>query len=86
MGTKNSPGDYDCYESAEPDEPMFVLLGRDPQAATLVRRWARKYKARKLEEGAFDARTEAKFNEARQCAAAMDAYRENTTGDQENQP
>jgi hypothetical protein len=40
MGTKNNPGDFDCYANAEPDEPMFVLLGRDPTAAALVRLWA----------------------------------------------
>lgn len=40
MGTKNNPGDYDCYAKAEPDEPMFVLLARDPLAATTVRGWA----------------------------------------------
>lgn len=37
MGTKNNPGRYDCYANAEPDEPMFVLLGHDRHAATLVR-------------------------------------------------
>lgn len=40
MGTKNKPGKFDCYHSAEPDEPMFVLLGRDPLAPVLVRLWA----------------------------------------------
>jgi hypothetical protein len=40
MGSKLNPGKFDCYESAEPDEPMFILLARDPQAASLVRRWA----------------------------------------------
>mgnify|MGYP006969363259 CR=1 FL=1 len=40
MGTKNNPGEYDCYEKADPDEPMFVLLGRDPTAGVLVRLWA----------------------------------------------
>lgn len=40
MGTKNNPGSFDCYEKAEPDEPMFVLLARDPRAANLARLWA----------------------------------------------
>ena len=40
MGTKNNPGDFDCYANAEPDEPMFILLGRDPIAPALVERWA----------------------------------------------
>lgn len=40
MGTKNNPGKFDCYASAEPDEPMFVLLARDPSAPWLTVAWA----------------------------------------------
>lgn len=40
MGSKNNPGKFDCYEAAHPDEPMFVLLGRDESAPHLVRLWA----------------------------------------------
>lgn len=40
MGTKNNPGSFDCYANAEPDEPMFTLLARDPLAPGLVRIWA----------------------------------------------
>lgn len=40
MGTKNNPGKYDCYANAAPDEPMFILLGRDPFASALVDQWA----------------------------------------------
>jgi len=40
MGTKDSPGRYDCYAKAEPDEPIFTLLARDPLAPLLVRLWA----------------------------------------------
>ncbi len=40
MGTKDNPAKFDCYERAEPDEPMFVLLARDPFAPILVRLWA----------------------------------------------
>lgn len=39
MGTKNDPGAFDCYANAEPDEPMFILLGRDPAAAYAVYSW-----------------------------------------------
>lgn len=39
MATKNNPGEFDCYSKAERDEPMFVLLGRDPCAALVVRVW-----------------------------------------------
>ncbi len=40
MGTKNNPGQFDCYHNAAPDEPMFVLLARDPLAPILVEAWA----------------------------------------------
>ncbi len=39
MGTKRE-GDL-CYKAAMQDEPMFVLLARDPQAPELVRKWAK---------------------------------------------
>lgn len=39
MATKNKPGAYDCYANAEPNEPMFVLLGRDPLGSQLVAAW-----------------------------------------------
>lgn len=66
MGTKNSPGEFDCYANAHPDEPMFVLLGRDPLAAVLVGLWAR-YREATGEDPA-------KVAEARQCAKAMDGW------------
>lgn len=67
MGTKNKPGDYDCYANADPDEPMFVLLGRDDRAPALVEQWAAISEARGTEP--------AKVAEARTCAAAMRAWR-----------
>jgi len=39
MATKNSPGNFDCYANAAPDEPMFILLGRDPVAPLLIDLW-----------------------------------------------
>lgn len=39
-GTKNNPSKYDCYMAAGPDEPIFVLLARDPLAPILVELWA----------------------------------------------
>lgn len=39
MGTKNNPGEFDCYSKAAPDEPMFILLGRDPAASAVVDYW-----------------------------------------------
>ena len=63
MGTKNNPGMFDCYQAADPDEPMFVLLGRDRHAPTLVWLWAT------LRE--LDGENEAKVAEARTCSAEM---------------
>ena len=63
MGTKNKPGKFDCYTNAHPDEPMFILLGRDPHAHILVDRWA---DAREKERGPSE-----KVDEARACAKAM---------------
>lgn len=62
MGTKANPGRYDCYEKAEPDEPLFVLLARDRHAPGLVWLWS------VLRELDAD---EAKAHEARECVIAM---------------
>jgi hypothetical protein len=66
VGTKNNPGVWDCYKNAEPDEPMFVLLGRDPMAGTLVRLWADLREARNEDPK--------KVQEARDCAKKMDEW------------
>lgn len=67
MGTKEKPGKFDCYENAERDEPMFVLLARDPLAPILVRLWA------DLREHA--AGNPSKVFEARTCAIDMEKWR-----------
>jgi hypothetical protein len=63
MGTKNNPGAFDCYSAAAPDEPMFVLLARDPSAPLLVELWS--LIREKLGEDPV------KIEEARGCAMAM---------------
>lgn len=70
MGTKNNPGAFDCYLNAEPDEPMFVLLARDPMAPFLVREWAR----RRIDSFS-PPEDDAKVAEAKACADNMDAWR-----------
>lgn len=67
MGTKNNPGKYDCYTKAEPDEPMFVLLGRDRYAPILVELWAM------LRER--DGEKSAQTAEAKECAEAMRTFK-----------
>lgn len=66
MGSKNNPGRFDCYADAAPDESMFVLLGRDRHAATLVRVWAL-LRHREGEDAA-------KIAEALACADKMEAW------------
>jgi hypothetical protein len=66
MGTKNNPGKFDCYVAADPDEPMFVLLGRDPCAPMLVQIWA------KLREKMGE--DPEKVQEAIECSLAMGAW------------
>lgn len=68
MGTKNNPGAFDCYTNAEPDEPMFILLGRDRHAPRLVEWWAQ------LREN--EGEDPAKVTEARECAQNMRVFRE----------
>lgn len=63
MGTKKNPARYDCYANADPNEPMFILLGRDIGARALVEAWANQ-RAANGEDPAIVA-------EARDCAAAM---------------
>lgn len=72
MGTKLNPGKYECYANAEPDEPMFVLLGRDDRAPSLVEAWAAVSESRGTDP--------AKVREARECAAAMRKYRAERSG------
>lgn len=67
MGTKNNPGQFDCYAKANDDEPMFVLLARDPFAPILVKLWA--------DLRAHAAGNPSKVQEARDCAVAMDTWR-----------
>jgi hypothetical protein len=66
MGTKNNPAPWDCYSNAHPDEPMFVLLGRDAFAAELVRLWADGREAAGEDPS--------KVAEARACADHMEAW------------
>lgn len=67
MGTKLNPGKFDCYENAEPDEPMFILLARDPLAPILVDLWA--------ELRSHAAGNPSKVGEAHDCAEAMRLWR-----------
>jgi hypothetical protein len=67
MGTKDNPGDFDCYSNAETDETMFILLARDPDAPGLVEQWADAREKRGEDP--------VKVAEARECAASMRRWR-----------
>jgi hypothetical protein len=67
MGTKRNPGPIDCYANAEPDEPIFVMRGKDRHAPRLVRAWA----AFRREEGEDPAIVQGAFD----IADAMDLWR-----------
>jgi hypothetical protein len=76
MGTKLNPGKFDCYHAAADDEPMFVLLARDPAAPILVEMWCALRKSGGLSfEGQPSAKDEAKIAEAKGCAEAMREWR-----------
>lgn len=66
MGSKNNPGQWDCYANAEPDEPMFVLLGRDPTAWAVVYIWA-ELRSRLGDDSA-------KLEEAMGCALSLEEW------------
>lgn len=74
MTTKNNPGKYDCYASALPDEPMFVLLGRDPDAPFLVESWAMG-RENNIKQGLRPVSDTAMVEEARECADQMRKWR-----------
>lgn len=69
MSTKNNPGRFDCYSKAAPDEPMFVLLGRDPIASLVVTFWVKM----RLLIGA-ERITDDKLVEASKCAREMESW------------
>jgi hypothetical protein len=74
MGSKNEPGKYDCYANAKPDEPMFVILARDPSAPELVELWAIR-RVNLISEGKKPESDYALVEEARECADKMRQWR-----------
>jgi hypothetical protein len=74
MGTKSNPGTFDCYGKALPDEPVFVLLGRDPAFGVLVLDWAAKRKDL-IQRGLRPQSDMVMVEEAEQCAKEGLAWR-----------
>jgi hypothetical protein len=79
MGSKNNPGDFDCYANALPDEPMFILLARDPGAPLLVEAWA-VGRLKDIERGLRPDTDMSMVSEAQQCAANMRKWRTDNDG------
>jgi hypothetical protein len=71
MDKKNNPRIE--HADLHSDEPLFVLLGRDPQAADLVRLWA---EGRDFLNGSDDPKIAAALT----CADAMAQWCKQTTG------
>lgn len=74
MGTKNNPGDFDCYAAADPDEETFILLARDVDAPARVQEWATKRMQRALNPNMGEsgrAHELRKADEAFACARRM---------------
>lgn len=75
MGTKREPGQFDCYLNAHPDEPLFVLLARDPAAPAAILEWVR-HRREMIETGEKPTTDWPILDEAMQCANQMRAWRE----------
>lgn len=79
MGTKSKPAAFDCYANAMPDEPMFVLLARDPSAPDLVELWASP-RANEIENGQRPKTDWGMVAEAQACAQTMVWWRKDNEG------
>lgn len=79
MGTKANPAPNDCYEKALPDEPMFTLLARDPDAFRVVEFWAQ-LREKGIALGTYP-RSDCKLvDEAYRCSREMRKWRNENDG------
>lgn len=79
MGTKEKPGQFDCYANALPDEPMFVLLARDPLFYEFVTMWARR-RGQAIDCGDRPQSDTPMVDEAMRCAADGQLWRRQNNG------
>lgn len=79
MGTKLTELRNGCFYNAMDDEPMFVLLARDPSAPFKVEDWANTREA-EIKRGRRPASDMAQVNEARETAQRMRVWREANDG------
>ena len=73
MGSRNNPGSYDCYDAAEPNEPMFILLGRDRDAAIVVKLWGM-LRLQQISLGLRPETDRTQVAEALRCATEMEIW------------
>ena len=77
MGTKNNPGEYDCYAKLADDEPYFLLRAKDIAAHETVRKWVEMRRQFRMFQSPFGVPTpkqEAKLQEAMKVAEAMNQW------------
>lgn len=79
MGSKLNPGRFDCYDAALPDEPMFILLARDPSAPGLVNKWASE-RQHAIRVGQRSLKDREMVHEALRCAEDMHRWRAHNNG------
>lgn len=79
MGTKLTELRDGCFHAALDDEPMFVLLARDPDAPRLCRNWASQRES-EIERGSRPSSDSAKVQAARETAERMDKWRKENDG------
>lgn len=81
MGTKQNPGEFDAYAKALPDEPMFILLGRDANAPALILDWIMERQSR-VQKGHITTTPELlkQLTEATQCVSDMLLWRQKNYG------
>lgn len=79
MGTKLQELRDGCFNRAMDDEPMFVLLARDPKAPELVRKWADD-RTDDINAGRRPSTDREQVDEALRCAARMEIWREENDG------
>lgn len=79
MGTKLTELRSGCFHAAMDDEPMFVLLARDPSAPKLVRQWADK-RTGEINSGTRPASDMGKVLDALENADRMEHWRKENDG------
>lgn len=79
MGTKNNPGNFDCYKNALPDEPIFILLARDPDFRRLIHKWAKR-RMKDIQCGLRPQSDNLMVAEAEECAWNGQKWRKDNNG------